>query len=116
MAPDLVQTNIMGNFMNRFFLKSIATSICLAIFSAPAFSWVESDGTVAGIISWETEEIVTFGVGPLRCGVPTENSVHLSQVMLAFATKSKVKIICHDAEEIQPGKEPFHRLHKIFVW
>jgi hypothetical protein len=102
--------------MIQFFMKFIVATISFITLSAPAFSWVEADGTVAGIISWETEEIVTFAVGPLRCGVPTENSVHLSQVMMAFATKSKVKVICHDAEEIQPGKEPFRRLHKIFVW
>jgi hypothetical protein len=84
--------------------------------SAPAFSWVIADGTVAGIISWESEDLVTFAVGSTRCGVPTENSVQLSQIMLAFATKSTVKVICYDDEVSLPGKEPYRKLHKLFVW
>jgi tRNA-binding EMAP/Myf-like protein len=102
--------------MKQIFKTFIAASMSFASFSAPAFSWVVADGTVSGLISWESEDFVTFAVGTVRCGVPTENSVHLSQVMLAFATKSSVRVICHDAEVNHPGKEPFRKLHKIFVW
>lgn len=60
--------------------------------------------------------LVTLEVGGHRCGAPTSRSVLLSQVMLAYATKSKVKAICCENVITSPGMEDYRKLHKIYLW
>ncbi len=102
--------NFKSIFRNFVFFTS------LAVFSEPGFSWVEADGKISGLISWEDDAFITFDVNGLRCAVPAKNSIHLSQITLAYSLKSEVKVVCHDAIESPAGKEPFRYLHKIFVW